>query len=126
MVNTLNVSCRKVYNLFDYVSDLGGIQGSILVFGYTLSAFFSTVLGQVHKAEALFMIPTTQNKECSSTTAMSSSSTTQRIEWFANLTQLRFTLTDKLLLLILCATCFRCKKSFVSLNLALIPSGVSM
>ena len=46
-----NVSSRTVYNLFDLVSDLGGIQGSLVVFGATLSAFYSPMLMTIEKTK---------------------------------------------------------------------------
>ena len=44
-----NVSSRTVYNLFDLVSDLGGLQGFIMVLGATLTAIFSPTLARIQK-----------------------------------------------------------------------------
>ena len=56
MSQTLDISSRSVYNIFDVVSDWGGVQGSLLLLVSTLSALFSSILGSVQKAEALYQV----------------------------------------------------------------------
>ena len=56
MNQTVDISSRSVYNIFDVVSEWGGVQGSLLLLGSTFSALFSSILGSIQKAEALYQV----------------------------------------------------------------------
>ena len=49
-----NISSREVYNIFDWLGDIGGIQGLILIISSTISGFFSSTLVPIQKAEMIY------------------------------------------------------------------------
>ena len=49
-----NLKNREVYNLFDWFSDIGGIQEVIFVLASGFSGIFSSTLVSIQKAELIY------------------------------------------------------------------------
>lgn len=114
MNESVVMSSRSVYNIFDYVGDLGGIQGSLLIFASAFAKLFNGSLGKVQKAEALYKVSASAT-EGGDTLDTSPDNSIKRLSWFVNLQQFRLSLSDKISL-ILCGCCcrlrcFNCKAS---------------
>ena len=43
-------SSRTVYNLFDFIADIGGIQSTLLLIGGIINNTMAPILNSIHKA----------------------------------------------------------------------------
>ena len=54
--NSVYSSKRTVYNLFDFVADIGGIYGFLMLFGGAINGFIGPTLNTIYRAELLYMV----------------------------------------------------------------------
>ena len=103
------ISSRTVYNLFDYISDMGGIYGSIVLLGTSFSALFGSKLAVIRRAEGLSYRVTATD---SSGNERSATGNEDRLSWFNNLSQFRLTFCQKFLFVLFnCLFCIRVSSS---------------
>ena len=96
--NSKYSSKRAVYNLFDFVADIGGIYGFLLLFGGAINGFIGPTLNAVYRAELLYMVSDVKDTP-------PKSNDNSKLQWLNSLHQLRLTFIQKLYLVLRCDKC---------------------
>ena len=96
-----NFYSREVYNLFDWLGDIGGLQGSILIFSPIISSFFSAILVPIHKAETIYKYLPLRQKDAGDNTLRSADE--KNLENFSRLTNFRVNCLQKFMLIFCCS-----------------------
>ena len=95
------MSSRQVYNLFNFVSDIGGIWGSLSLIGTVYQVMIGSSLASIQKAEGVYK-----------TTQVRPNATKQsNLDWFASLKAYRINYAKKLWIVLCCCMNKGCFKS---------------
>lgn len=99
---------REVYNLFDWFSDIGGIQGILLVFASGISSIFSSTLVSIQKAELIYKyLPSRRISQEQSDSLRSADEV--RLDQFRRLVPFKMTCLQKTCLILCCSQSCRTK-----------------
>ena len=104
-----NFRVREVYNLFDWLGDIGGFQQVVFILSSLISSSFSSTLVTILKAESIYKyLPSGRRPQENSVSLRSADEL--KLEEFSKLTTGRFSCLQKFLLIFCRSKCCKTRR----------------